>query len=176
MFDIFKIGAYYPQQVLETTCTQRNTAPVICGFFTSVLPSMGGVSQLVRLATWLCTGFQHPAHPIRLKPSLVGLTQLTQETIMSNQDRAAVRTTAAHPFFNYSIDRKDTLFTVREGVEFEALIEQLQCFLKSAHGTVEAAALEIANSNQLWSAVYLTEMCLALSTACVNSLQKESQS
>lgn len=96
LFDNSIMWAYSPFQVFETTCKQRTTAPERRGFFTSVLPSMGGVSQLVRLATWLFTGFQHPAHPIRLKPSLVGLSKLKQETVMqanltAREDRAIYR-------------------------------------------------------------------------------------
>lgn len=173
VFDNNNAGAYYPHQVFETTCTQRNTAPVRRGFFTSVLPSMGGVHQLVRLVTWLCTGFQHPAHPIRLKPSLVGLHQLTQETIMSKKHRVPTRKTITHPFFNYGCQQKDTLFAVRAGVPFEVLLEQLQCFLKSTYQTIENAAIEHDGSADLWSAVYLVEISLALAEASVNALIQE---
>lgn len=118
MFDNYILGAYYPQQVFETTCAKRNTAPVRRGFFTSVLPSMGGVSQLVRLATWLCTGFQHPAHPIRLKPSLVGLTQLAKETTMSNQASLAriERDTASLLNDFIGIHQRETLERVASGI------------------------------------------------------------
>lgn len=81
-FDTLTSRAYHPLQVLENTCKQRITAPERCGFFTSALPSMGGVRLPVRLAAWLFTGFQHPARPTRLKTSPVGVTQLKQENVM----------------------------------------------------------------------------------------------
>ena len=119
MFDNLILGAYYPQQVLENTCAKRNTAPESSGFFTSVLPSMGGVRQSVRLAARLCTSFQHPAHPIRLRTSLVGLIQLAKETIMSNQETLAriSRDTASILNDFIGIHQRETLERVASGID-----------------------------------------------------------
>lgn len=164
--------AYSPLQVLENTCKQRHTAPDRCGFFTSVLSPMGGYRLSVRLAAWLFTRFQIPAHPIRLKTSLVGLTNLKQETIMSTH----ARTTIKHAFFSYSSANQNTLFSVNANVPFEQLLEQTQCFLKSSLRTMEDAAMQMDASQNIWGAVYLTEMSLALLTACVEAINKEQQS
>jgi len=80
--DILFSWAYYAFQVFETTYAKRIAAPERCGFFSSVLLSMGRVRLSVRLATWLCTWFQHPARPKRLKPSPVGLFKLAKEISM----------------------------------------------------------------------------------------------
>lgn len=118
MFDNYILGEYYPQQVLQNTCKQRNTAPVRCGFFTSVLPSMGGVRQLVRLAARLFTCFEHPAHPMRFRTSLVGLHQLKQEASMSNQASLAriERDTASLLNDFIGIHQRETLERVASGI------------------------------------------------------------
>lgn len=115
VFDNTTLQAYYPHQVLQNTCAKRYTAPVRCGFFTSLVSlSMGGYRLSVRLAAWLCTCFEIPAHPIRFKTSLVGLHQLAKETTMSSNTLTREQASQLNDFIG--INTAETLDRVRAGV------------------------------------------------------------
>lgn len=84
---------YNARTVLENTITERSPRARQRGFFASRFPSMGGVRLSVRLAAWLCTRFQHPAHPHCLKTMAVASKSHRGASAMATIARSArVRT------------------------------------------------------------------------------------
>jgi hypothetical protein len=139
--------AYSPQQVLENTCAKRNSAPVRCGFFTSVLLSMGGYRLSARLAAWLCTCFQIPAHPIRLKTSLVGLSKLAKENVMSEINIDRDTASQLNSFIGFNI--AETLSRVIFGLQDLGYLAS-----PDAHSGIELSPIALYHfSNNLCSAL-----------------------
>jgi hypothetical protein len=88
---------------------------------------------------------------------------------MSENSPKKIRYTKEHAFFSCTVN-KTSLFTIRDGIEFEDALSQASCFLASALKITEDLAFE-ADSAQAWAANYLVEISKAIVDSALSSYE-----
>lgn len=133
-----------------------------------VLPVMGGLggesqdSQVPHL-------YANPSssvHPIGVGCSV---KRTMRRYTMSENSPKKIRYTKEHAFFSCTVN-KQSLFTIRDGIEFEDALSQASCFLASALKITEDLAFE-ADSAQAWAANYLVEISKAIVDSALSSYE-----
>jgi hypothetical protein len=155
---VFGIG------VLSVAANSRKV-PSFAAFLRLAISPMGGLvgesqdSQVPHL-------YANPSSSVHLIGVGCSVKRTMRRHTMSESTSKPIRMTKEHPFFSCSVDRQ-SLFKIKEGIEFDDALNQASCFLASTLKITEDLAFE-NDSAQAWAAHYL----IKISKAIVDSILK----
>lgn len=139
-------------------------------FLRLVTPVMGGLSGEPQgsLVPHQSSNPSSTTHPF-------GRGRLVNPTMrrikMSNNSTKKIRQTKEYAFFSCSVN-KESLFTIRAGLDLEDALSQASCFLASALKITEDLAFEGDSTQaQAWAAYYLIEISKAVVDSALSSYE-----